>query len=107
MISIINGRDTGKTKQLLDLARRKQATILTMNKRAFSVKAKSLGYEDVNIIDYDLNNDSFNIIDPILIHQVDNALKFLFDYWYNADIMGYSANVNLAGAEKQLQRKKS
>lgn len=107
MISIINGRDTGKTKQLLDLARRKHATILTMNKRAFIVKAKSLGYEDIDIIDYeDLNQDLFNFTRPLVIHQVDNALKYLFDFWYNSEVIGYSANVNLSGIEKQLQPKK-
>ena len=93
MISIINGRDTGKTKQLLELARHKGA--------------KSLGYEDIDIIDYqDLNQDLFNFTHPLIIHQVDNALKYLFDFWYNSEVIGYSDNVNLSGIEKQLQPKK-
>ena len=107
MISIINGRDTGKTKQLLELARRKKATILTPNKRGFIVKANSLGYQDVKIIDYeDLNRDCFDIIAPIIVHQADKALEYLFNYWYNVDVLAYSAHVNLAGIEKQMQREK-
>ena len=105
MISIINGRDTGKTKQLLELARRKHATVLTTNKRGLIVKANSLGFKDVKIIDYnDLNNDCFDITAPIVIHQVDKALEYLFDYWYNVDILGYTAHISLAGYDKQLQK---
>lgn len=107
MISIINGRDTGKTKQLLELARHKGATILTTNKRGLIVKANSLGYKDVKIIDYeDLNRDCFDITAPIVVHQVDRALEYLFNYWYNVNILGYTAHVNLAGYEKQLQKEK-
>ena len=105
MISIINGRDTGKTKQLFELARRKKATIITANKRGLIVKAQSSGYKDVKIIDYeDLNRDCFDITAPIIIHQADRALEYLFNYWYNVDVLAYSAHVNLSGIEKQMNK---
>lgn len=43
----------GKAQELLAFARKKNATILTQDKRAFQVKAESYGYNDIAIIDYD------------------------------------------------------
>ena len=47
MKTIIRNRDSGKAKELLQYAREHNAFIVTENKRAFRVKAHSLGYDSV------------------------------------------------------------
>ena len=92
MLTIINERETGKAQQLLEIAREKHAIILTQDKRAFKVKAKSYGYDDINILDYeDLENDDYNLDSPILIHNADKVLDYLFDRYYGLKPIGFSA----------------
>jgi len=92
MITIVNKRGTGKTQQLLEIARKKNAIILTQDKRAFRVKAHSYGYDDISILDYeDLENDDYNLDSPILIHNADKVLDYLFDRYYGLKPIGFSA----------------
>ena len=92
MITIINERGTGKAKELLAQARANNAIVVTQNKKAFIVKAKSYGYEDVEIIDYDdLNNSNYTICKPVLIHNGDEVLKYLMDIYYALNVIGFSA----------------
>ena len=79
MKTIIRGRDSGKAKELLQYARENKALVVTENKRAFQVKANSLGYEDITIVDYeDLSNIDFsNEFSSIIIHNVDKWLDVL------------------------------
>jgi hypothetical protein len=92
MITIINERGTGKAQQLLETARKKNAIILTQDKRAFRVKAHSYGYDDISILDYeDLENDDYNLDSPILIHNADKVLDYLFDRYYGLKPIGFSA----------------
>lgn len=94
MITIINVRGSGKTKKLLEAAREKQAIILTQDKRAFKVKAHSYGYDDIQILDYeDLENDNYNLDKPILIHNADKVLNYLFDRYYGLKPLGFSATM--------------
>jgi len=92
MITIINDRGTGKSQQLLTVAREKNATILTQDKRAFKVKAHSYGYDDIKILDYDdLENDDYDLTQPILIHNADKVLEYLLDRYYGLKPIGFSA----------------
>ena len=92
MITIIQNRGTGKAKKLLETACEKNATIITQDKRAFEVKAKSYGFSDVEILDYeDLEDDNYTIDKPVLVHNGDKFLEYLLDRYYGLDIIGFSA----------------
>ena len=92
MITIIQNRGTGKAKKLLETAREKNATIITQDKRAFEVKAKSYGFSDVEILDYeDLEDDNYTIDKPVLVHNGDKFLEYLLDRYYGLNIVGFSA----------------
>lgn len=92
MITIIQNRGTGKAKKLLETAREKNATIITQDKRAFEVKAKSYGFSDVEILDYeDLEEDNYTIDKPVLVHNGDKFLEYLLDRYYGLNIIGFSA----------------
>ena len=92
MITIIQNRGTGKARKLLETAREKNATIITQDKRAFEVKAKSYGFSDIEILDYeDLEDDNYTIDKPVLIHNGDKFLEYLLDRYYGLNIVGYSA----------------
>ena len=91
MISIVDARGTGKSKQLIEAAQKANAIILTKDKRGFEVKAKQYGFEDVDILDYeDLENDDYTLARPIMIHEVNYALDYLFDRYYGLKVEGYS-----------------
>lgn len=92
MLIIIRDRDSGKAKDILKAAHDRGAFIITQDKRAFQVKAKSYGYDDVNIIDYnDLDNDNYSLNRPAIIHNGDKMLAWLLDHYYGIDIVGFSA----------------
>ena len=95
MISIIRGRDSGKAKELLEAAQELNCPILTQDKKAFSVKAKSYGYSDVTIIDYeDLKDDNYEYGGNLLIHNGDKVLEWLFDYFYGMNVKGFTATTD-------------
>jgi hypothetical protein len=52
MIRIINQSGTGKTSQLMLLAKENNATFVCENPRAMRVKAQAYGLEDINFISY-------------------------------------------------------
>lgn len=92
MITVIGARGSGKAKQLLEQARENNAAILTKDKRGFEVKKKSYGYDDVEILDYDdLEADNYELYKPILIHNVEAILDYLFDRYYGLKPIGFSA----------------
>ena len=92
MITIIQNRGTGKAKKLLEIAHENNATIITQDKRAFEVKAKSYGFSDIEILDYeDLENDDYIIAKPVLIHNGDKFLEYLLDRYYGLKPIGFSA----------------
>ena len=57
--------------------------VITQNKRAFQVKADSLGFGDVEIIDYDdLASENYSMeTDKIVIHNLD---KWVWDVFFNS-----------------------
>jgi len=92
MLTIIKERNSGKAKELLEIARKNNAIIVTQDKRAFAVKAHSYGYDDVEVIDYeDLDNDDYSIERPALIHNGDKMLDWLMDRFYGLKVIGFSA----------------
>ena len=91
---IIRERDSVKAKDILKFARENKCMILTMDKRGFQVKADSLGFSDIEIVDFDdLHNDNYDFTKPVVIHNVDKVLKFLMDYYYGLDVQGFSATL--------------
>ena len=94
MLTIIGERDSGKTKQLLEAARKNNYTILTQDKHAFEVKAHSYGFDDIKIIDLnDLKDDNYEYGDNILIHNGDKMLEWIFDYFYGLNVQGFSSTL--------------
>ena len=90
MKTIIRGRDSGKAKELFQLAREQDAYIVSQNKRALQVKADSLGYNDIAIIDYeDLDNETHE--GKVLIHNADKWLKTVFYNTFGVEVIGFSA----------------
>lgn len=92
MLTIIRDRDSGKAKQLLEIARENHYTILTQDKHAFEVKARGYGFDDVEIIDIeDLKDDNYEYGGDILVHNGDEMLEWIFDYFYGLNVKGFSA----------------
>ena len=94
MKAVIRKRDSGKAAELLQLAREEGAIILTENKRAFAVKAKALGYEDVKIIELaDLQSDDY-YGEKLVVHNADKWLFAHFSVIYGMDVVGFSATAD-------------
>ena len=92
MITIIRNRDSGKAKQLMEIARKNNCAIITQDKAAFEVKAHSYGYDDIQIYDYnDLKDDTYSFGEHVLIHNGDKMLAWLLDYFYGIEVDGMSA----------------
>lgn len=92
MKTIIRSRDSGKAAELLAFAREKDAAVLTQNKRAFKVKAGSLGFNELEILDYeDLIHDNYNENKPIVVHNGDKFLWYLCDKFFGLSVIGFSA----------------
>lgn len=95
MISIIGPRGTGKTSKLFGLAREKDAMILTSNSRAMREKARSRGYNDIEIIGYgDLDNDNYSLNKKIFVDNADDILNYLINKFYSLEVIGYTATIN-------------
>ena len=95
MIKIIGPRGTGKTTKLFELARENNAMILTSNSRAMREKARSRGYEDIEIIGYgDLDNDNYSLNKGVLVDNADDILSCLMNKFYTIKIIGYSVITN-------------
>lgn len=91
MITIIQNRNTGKTRELLQTALDNNAIVLTSNKKGLQVKAKSYGFKNIEIISYeDLEKDSYSFNKPLLIHNCEKVIQYLFDRYYNLNVFGFS-----------------
>ena len=76
MIKLIGGRNTGKTKLLLEAANKTHGTVLAENKEALRVKANSYGFYDVNIINYqDLYDGNYYYGEPVYIQKAELFLE--------------------------------
>ena len=92
MISIVGERGSGKTTKLFHIAQEKNAIILTTNSRALRAKAKSLGYDDLEIIGFgDLNNDNFSFNKDVLVDNAEYVLQGLLNQFYELNMIGFTA----------------
>ena len=95
MIKIIGPRGTGKTTKLFELARENKAMILTSNSRAMREKARSRGYEDIEIIGYgDLDSDNYSLNKDVLVENGDDVLNCLINKFYSIKVIGYTATID-------------
>ena len=92
---IIDGRGSGKAKKLLEAAEKTpRSIILAQDKRAFEVKAKSYGFHNVKIIDYnDLKNDNYPLDATVFVHNGDKLLYYLLDKFYGLTLSGFTATI--------------
>lgn len=94
MIKVIGPRGTGKTTKLFELARENNAMILTSNSRAMREKARSRGYNDIEIIGYgDLDNDNFSLGKNVYIDNIDIVCDTLLNKFYGLKIAGFSVTM--------------
>ena len=85
MYRIISGRSSGKTYQLMELAKENNASIACSNPSAMRQKAYAYGFTGINFISYsDLFTTSYegNVM-------IDELETFVHDY-IDANIIGYS-----------------
>ena len=75
---IYGGRDTGKTRQLLEYAAANRATVITKNARALRVKAQSYGI-NVDIVEADSLTENTLFDKRVVIHDLDDYLKDYFN----------------------------
>ena len=79
-MKIIAGpRGTYKTKQLIELAAKDNAYILTTNPYALRQKAKDYGYDNIHFIDVnDLCNGNVDEGIPIYVHKLTDVFEEIY-----------------------------
>ena len=82
MDRIIDGRGTGKTSRLMQMAKDNNATIACANPRAMEQKAHAYGIVGLNFCSYTdlLDQKLKGQHKPIYIDEVDNLLKIIDSY---------------------------
>ena len=94
MLTIVGPRGSGKTQKLFKVAEKNNAMILTPNSRALRVKAKDLGYNNLEIIGFgDLDNDNFSLNKNVLVDNAEYVLKDLLNKFYSINMTGFTANL--------------
>ena len=87
MYRIISGRSTGKTYQLMLLAKEKGAKIACSNPAAMKEKALSYGITGIDFISYnELFNKETDNNDKILIDELETYIKDSM----HSSVIGYS-----------------
>lgn len=87
MYRIINGRATGKTLQLMLLAKENNATIACSNPSAMRQKAYDYGLTGINFISYSaLFSGEIEDHEPIMIDEIEIFIKEYID----GKLIGYS-----------------
>ena len=90
MIRIINNRGTGKTSQLMLLAKENNAIFVCSNPRAMEYKAKAYGIDGLHFISYGefLNEPILSKEGNYVIDEIEQFLKDAF--FYNSRLIGYT-----------------
>lgn len=86
MIRIIDERGTGKTSQLMLLAKEHNADFICSNPKAMEVKAKSYGIDGINFISYDKFSTVFDHQKEYVIDELELFNKSTF----GNKLIGYS-----------------
>jgi hypothetical protein len=83
---IIKGRNNGKTKQLMMLAKKNDAIFLCENPYAMTQKALAYGITGLQIMGYDRFYDEEECAEKVVIDELENFVS----YFTNNDIIGYT-----------------
>ena len=79
MIRIIDGRGTGKTSQLMLIAKEHGAKFVCANPRAMEVKAQAYGINDIDFISYeDFSTILLHTDEKYVIDELENFIKSAF-----------------------------
>ena len=91
MKTIINGRETGKARQLIEYAAENNAVIAAENPDAFRVKAKSYGFPNVEVVDWNdvLVDELYLPHKKFVIHNADKFMRWAF----GENLIGFSATL--------------
>lgn len=91
-MKIISGpRDSGKAKEIFELAKETNSVIITPNSRGLRVKANSYGFSDLTIIEPEeiMGYAGENFI----LHNVDKIILNYFLRRYSSEVLGMSATI--------------
>lgn len=90
MIRIIDGRSTGKTSQLMLIAKEHNAIFVCANPRAMEVKAQAYGIEGIKFV-------SYGEFSTILLHHenyVIDELETFIKEAFGGTFLGYTISNN-------------
>ena len=89
MYRIINGRGTGKTLQLMLLAKENNGIIVCRNPRALEEKALRYGIVGIKFIGYNEFNkeDTAEQKEKFYVDEIEDFFKY---YFYNYQLDGYT-----------------
>lgn len=92
MIRIINDRGTGKTSQLMLIAKENNSIFVCSNPSAMKIKAQAYGIDDIQFISY---YDFIHNYDPeIKTYVVDELEHFLHTIFSSGpDLIGYTLSL--------------
>lgn len=92
---IFRERDSSKARELFEIATAQNATIITTNAPALRVKAKSYGYNNLDIVDVaELFSNAENFVNrPIILHNIDKMVNNYFHFAFNTHVIAMSATV--------------
>ena len=86
---ILGARGSGRTLRCFNYARENNVIIISNNARALRVKAKALGFDDIEIIaPNELNGDHTNC--KVLLYKWDKDIKSQWKYEEGLDIVAIS-----------------
>jgi len=91
MKTIIRDRETGKARQLIEYAAENNAVIAAENPEAFRVKAKSYGFPNVEVVDWNdvLVDELYLPHQKFVIHNADKFMRWAF----GENLIGFSATL--------------
>lgn len=92
---VFRERDSSKARELFEIAKEKNAAIITPNAPALRVKARGYGYSGLTIIDTsELFSNADEIVGrEVILHNVDKMVNFYFQLAFDAKVAAMSATV--------------
>ena len=89
MIRVIDGRGSGKTSKLMEIAKENNAMFVCSNPQAMEVKARAYGISDIKFISY---HDFVTSYEPgnIVIDEVEQFVKSIMG---DNQLIGYSLTI--------------
>ena len=89
MIRVIDGRGSGKTSKLMEIAKENNAMFVCSNPQAMEVKARAYGISDIKFISYHdfvTSYETGNIV-------IDEAEQFVKSIMGDNQLIGYSLTI--------------